>query len=96
VFENLIESKPKGTRTIGQTVMSVIVHALIIFGAVKATQGVAETIKNRPWTPRWYSSARPAATAAGSASGCHCFREPPPKKDGRGADRHPQGHSSSI
>jgi len=48
VFENLIESKAKGTRTIGQTVMSVLVHGLVIFGAVKATQGVAETIKNRP------------------------------------------------
>jgi protein TonB len=48
VFENLIESKSKGQRTIGQTVMSVLVHGLIIFGAVKATQGVAETIKNRP------------------------------------------------
>src|SRR5438045_2072532 len=48
VFENLIESKPKGTRTIGQSVMSLLVHGLIIFGAVKATQGVAETIKNRP------------------------------------------------
>jgi periplasmic protein TonB len=48
VFENLIESKPKGARTFGQTVMSVLVHGLIIFAAVKATQGVAETIKNRP------------------------------------------------
>jgi protein TonB len=48
VFENLIESKPKAARTVGQTVMSVLVHCLIIFAAVKATQGVAETIKNRP------------------------------------------------
>jgi protein TonB len=48
VFENLIESKQKGTRTIGQTVLSVLVHGGLIFGAVKATQGVAETIKNRP------------------------------------------------
>jgi periplasmic protein TonB len=48
VFENLIESKQKGTRTIGQTVLSVLVHGGLIFGAVKATQGMAETIKNRP------------------------------------------------
>jgi protein TonB len=48
VFENLIESKQKGHRTIGQTVLSLLVHGAIIFGAVKATQGVAETIKNRP------------------------------------------------
>ena len=48
MFENLIESKQKGTRTIGQTILSVLVHGGLIFGAVKATQGVAETIKNRP------------------------------------------------
>ncbi len=48
MFENLIESKQKGRRTIGQTVLSVVIHGLIILGAIKATQGVAETIKNRP------------------------------------------------
>ena len=48
MFENLIESKQKGTRTIGQTVLSVVVHAGLIFGAVEATRGMAETIKNRP------------------------------------------------
>ena len=48
MFENLIESKQKGTRTIGQTILSVLVHGGLVFGAVKATQGVAETIKNRP------------------------------------------------
>jgi protein TonB len=48
VFENLIESKQKGTRSLGQTVLSVLVHGAIIFGAVRATQGVAETMKNRP------------------------------------------------
>jgi periplasmic protein TonB len=48
VFENLIESKQKGTRTVGQTILSVLVHCGLIFGAVKATQGVAETINNRP------------------------------------------------
>jgi len=48
VFENLIESKQKGSRSIGQSILSLVVHGAIIFGAVKATQGVAETIKNRP------------------------------------------------
>ncbi len=48
MFENLIESKQKGTRTIGQTALSVIVHGGLILGAVKATQGMAETITNRP------------------------------------------------
>jgi protein TonB len=48
VFENLIESKQRGSRSVGQTVLSVVVHGLIIFAAVQATKGVAETIKNRP------------------------------------------------
>jgi TonB family protein len=48
VFENLIESKPRSSKTLGQSVLSVLLHGLLIFGAVKATQGVAETIKNRP------------------------------------------------
>ena len=48
MFENLIESKQKNQRTLGQTILSLALHGLIIVGAVKATQGVAETIKNRP------------------------------------------------
>ena len=48
MFENLIESKQKKQRTLGQTVLSVVLHVLLIVGAVKATQGVAETINNRP------------------------------------------------
>ena len=48
MFENLIESKQKSQRTAGQTALSVVLHALVIFGAVKATQGVAESVRNRP------------------------------------------------
>jgi protein TonB len=48
VFETLIESKVKSQRTLGQSALSLLVHGAIIFAAVKATQGVAETIKNRP------------------------------------------------
>jgi periplasmic protein TonB len=48
VFENLIESKTKSQRTIGQTILSAGIHGLLIFGAVEATKGVAEEIKNRP------------------------------------------------
>jgi protein TonB len=48
VFENLIESKTKRQRTIGQTILSAGIHGLLIFGAVEATKGVAEEIKNRP------------------------------------------------
>ena len=48
MFDNLIESKPKKQRTFMQMVFSVVVHGLLIFGAIKATQGVAETIADRP------------------------------------------------
>jgi protein TonB len=46
VFDNLLESKPKKKRTFGQTVLSFVLHGLIAFGAVKATQGVAEAAKD--------------------------------------------------
>lgn len=45
MFDMLIESKPKKERTIGQTAVSVVFHVILIFGAVKATQGAAETVK---------------------------------------------------
>ena len=45
MFENLIESKPKREQSTGQLVVSVVMHVLLIFGAVKATQGAAETVK---------------------------------------------------
>ena len=48
MFENLLESKAKKQRTVGQTIMSLVLHGLLVFAAVKATQGVAETVKNRP------------------------------------------------
>lgn len=47
MFDNLIESKAKRQTTLGQTVVSVLLHAALIFGAIKATQGVAETIAER-------------------------------------------------
>lgn len=45
MFENLLESKPKKEKTLGQTVISVVVHAILIVGAVKATQGAAQTVQ---------------------------------------------------
>lgn len=45
MFDNLIESKPKRDRTIGQTITSVIVHVILIAVAVKLTSGAAETVK---------------------------------------------------
>ncbi|HEY9015197.1 MAG TPA: hypothetical protein VIM84_09065, partial [Gemmatimonadales bacterium] len=48
MFENLIESSHKKQKSAGQTALSLLFHGLVIFGAVKATQGVAESVKNRP------------------------------------------------
>ncbi|HET9065333.1 MAG TPA: energy transducer TonB [Gemmatimonadales bacterium] len=42
MFENLIESQPKKQRSIGQTIVSVVLHVLLVFGAIKATAGAAE------------------------------------------------------
>lgn len=48
MFDNLIESKPKKQRTFGQTLVSLVVHGVLIFAAIKATQGVAEEMADRP------------------------------------------------
>jgi protein TonB len=48
VFDNLIESKAKRQRTLAQSITSLVVHGVLIFAAVKATQGVAEEIRTRP------------------------------------------------
>lgn len=42
MFENLIESQPKKQRSIGQTILSVVLHVLLVFGAIKATAGAAQ------------------------------------------------------
>jgi len=46
VFENLIESGRKPKVSLGQQVVSFAIHAGILFGAVKATQGAAEVIRD--------------------------------------------------
>lgn len=45
MFENLIESQPKRTKTFKQSVMSVVLHVVLIYGAIKATAGAAEQMK---------------------------------------------------
>ncbi|MDX2058324.1 MAG: hypothetical protein SFV24_11025, partial [Gemmatimonadales bacterium] len=45
MFENLIESQPKRNRSLGQTAVSLVLHVVLIYGAVKATSGAAETLK---------------------------------------------------
>jgi len=47
VFEVLVESKPKKERTAAQFVTSVVVHALLITGAVVATKSAAEVVRDR-------------------------------------------------
>lgn len=45
MFENLIESQPKRQRSIGQTFASLVIHIVLGYGAIKATSGAAETLK---------------------------------------------------
>jgi protein TonB len=45
MFENLIESKPKRQKTTKQVVMSGVLHALLLYGAVTLTANAAEQIK---------------------------------------------------
>jgi len=47
VFEVLVESKPKKQRTVGQLLTSLVVHVLLITGAVMATKGAAEVVRER-------------------------------------------------
>ena len=47
MFENLIESSSKGSKSFGQSVLSLIIHGVIIFAAIEATKGAAEEIKQR-------------------------------------------------
>ena len=45
MFDNLIESKPKKTKSGRQLVTSMVLHVLIVFALVWATKGAAETVK---------------------------------------------------
>jgi len=45
MFENLIESKPQKQRTIGQTITSAVLHVVVVYAALQATSGAAETLK---------------------------------------------------
>ena len=46
MFENLIESKPKRVRTGKQVVLSAVLHVVLGFGAVAATKGAADTMRD--------------------------------------------------
>lgn len=45
MFENLIESNRKKQNSLGQTVVSMALHVGLIFGAIQATRGAAEVIR---------------------------------------------------
>jgi protein TonB len=45
MFENLIESAPKKQRSVGMSIVSLVLHVLLIIGAIRATAGAAERIK---------------------------------------------------
>lgn len=45
MFENLIESAPRKRRGLGMSIVSLVLHVLLIFGAIRATAGAAERIK---------------------------------------------------
>ncbi len=46
MFENLIESNRKTQNSLGQQAVSFMVHGLLIVGAIKATQGAAEVVRD--------------------------------------------------
>lgn len=45
MFENLIESKSRGFKSFGQSAVSAVLHVVLAYGAIKATAGAAEQIK---------------------------------------------------
>jgi hypothetical protein len=45
MFENLIESQPRRFRSLGQTALSLVLHVVVAYGAIKATAGAAEQIR---------------------------------------------------
>ena len=46
MFENLVESNRKRQNTLGQQVVSLALHGVLVVGAIKATQGAAEVVKD--------------------------------------------------
>lgn len=45
MFDNLIESKPKKKKSIGESIISLGLHTVLILAAVKATAGAAEQLQ---------------------------------------------------
>lgn len=47
MFENLPETNRKKTKSAGQNILSLVVHAALIYGAIEATKGAAEQLDQR-------------------------------------------------
>jgi TonB family protein len=45
MFENLIESKPRKFKSFGQSGVSLVLHVVLAYGAIRATAGAAESLK---------------------------------------------------
>ncbi len=88
MFDTLIESKPKKQRTAGQTVFSLIVHGLLIAGAVKVTAGAAEAALNAPKDTTLVFLEAPKATPPPP--------EPPPEDQVVSANPPPKGFQTIV
>ena len=64
MFDNLVESKVRRQRSWGQALLSVVVHMGLIFAAVKATQSVAETVRQPVDTNMVYTQLKSPEPAA--------------------------------
>lgn len=88
MFENLIESSGKRKRSLGQSFVSLVIHGAVIFGAIKATQGVAEEIADRPIDTTMVFLKPPEATPPPP--------EPPPENVVVSANPPPKGFQTVI
>jgi len=84
MFDNLVESRIKKRRSLGQAAASIAVHVALIFAAVKATQGAAEAIRDPVDTQMVYmmkppEPTPPAAPASPPPSEAVVATNPPPK-----------------
>ena len=85
MFENLIASRPKRQKTAGETALSVVLHGVLIFAAVKATAAAPAKLREimadttmvflKPPEPADvqltdHAAAAAAAAAASSRSSC--------------------------
>lgn len=91
MFGTLIESQPAAERSLGQTIFSLTVHAMLLVGAVHATKGAAAEVRARlvdstavfirPIDPAEVVHAAPAATASSAVPAGPTFETVTPPLD---------------